>query len=228
VTALRDPYDVVGHALPPGNPLVVDVGCGTGSLVRRLARRGAKVIGVDVGEEALRRARAREPVAGERYEQAGAEALPLADGSADMVVFFNSLHHVPGDALDAALAEAARVLRSGGLLYVQEPLPEGRYFELMRPIDDETAVRAAARAALGRASRNGLRHERALRFDAPVLHAGFEAFADSAVLADAARARAFSGMEDSMRARFHALAEPHEDGSFFRQPMRVDMLRRMS
>ncbi|MEA2248242.1 MAG: hypothetical protein QOH46_2771 [Solirubrobacteraceae bacterium] len=225
VAALREPFDMVEEALPAGAPMVVDVGCGTGSLVRRLARRGARVLGVDVGEEALRRARAREPVAGERYAHAGAEALPLADGTADMVVFLNSLHHVPGDALDAAIAEAARVLRPGGLLYVQEPLAEGTYFELMRPIDDETAVRAAARAAIGRASSTGLRHERAVRFDAPVVHADFDAFADRAVLADAARAEALPHIEESMRRRFRTLAEPHDDGWLFRQPMRVDVLR---
>ena len=225
MTTLRNPYAVVEEALPAGAPVVVDVGCGTGSLVRRLARRGARVVGVDVGEEVLRRARAHEPVADERYEQAGAEGLPLADRTADMVVFLNSLHHVPGDSLDAALAEAARVLQPGGLVYIQEPLAEGRYFELMRPVDDETAVRAAAHAAIERAARNGLRHERELRFDAPIVHADFEAFVDHAVLADAARAQEFPGIEDAMRERFLELAEPHEKGSFFRQPMRVDILR---
>ncbi|MEA2287190.1 MAG: hypothetical protein QOJ21_3233 [Solirubrobacteraceae bacterium] len=225
-TDLREPYDVVDEALPPGAPVVVDVGCGTGSLVRRLTRRGAEVIGVEVGEESLRRARERAPVADERYEHAGAEALPLADASADMVLFVNSLHHVPVDALDAALAEAARVLRPGGLLYIQEPLAEGPYFELMRPLDDETAARAAAQEAIGRAAA-GLRHEQAVRFDAPVVHDRFDTFVDHAVLADAARAQTISGMEDTLRERFAALAEPHEDGWFFRQPMRVDMLRRM-
>jgi SAM-dependent methyltransferase len=227
-TDLREPYDVVDEALPPGAPVVVDVGCGTGSLVRRLTRRGAEVIGVEVGEEPLRRAREREPVADERYEHAGAEALPLADASADVVLFVNSLHHVPGEALDTALAEAARVLRPGGLLYIQEPLAEGPYFELMRPLDDETAVRAAAHEAIGRAAAKGLRHEQAMRFDAPVVHDRFDTFVDRAVLADAARAQALSGMEDTLRERFAALAEPHEDGWFFRQPMRVDMLRRVS
>src|SRR3954452_24117287 len=178
----RSPRDVLDELLPAGAPVVVDVGCGDGSLVRHLARRGARAIGVEVGEEPLRRARGHEPAGGERYEQGVAQALPLDGTAAGVLVFANSLHHVPGDALDAALAEAARVLRPGGLLYVQEPVAEGPYFELLRPIDDETAVRAAAHAAIGRAGRLGLRHERELRFDTEVAHPDFASFRDRVLL----------------------------------------------
>src|ERR671922_919214 len=99
----RSPRDVLDEILPAGDTVVVDVGCGDGALVRHLARRGSRAIGVEVGDEPLARARAHEPVGGERYEQAAAQALPLEDGVADAVVFANSLHHVPGEFLDAAL-----------------------------------------------------------------------------------------------------------------------------
>ncbi|HEX2105432.1 MAG TPA: class I SAM-dependent methyltransferase [Solirubrobacteraceae bacterium] len=224
--ATRSPRDVLESVLPDGAPVVVDVGCGDGALVRWLARRGARAIGVEVADEPLGRARAHEPVGDERYEQAGAQALPLSDGTADAVLFMNSLHHVPGELLDAALAEAARVLHPGGLVYAQEPLPEGPYFELLRPVDDETAVRAAAHAAIGRAGRHGLAHEREIRFETDVVHAGFEGFRDRVVLADADRAAAFAGMEDELRERFERAAERLADGYRFVQPMRVDVLRR--
>jgi SAM-dependent methyltransferase len=220
------PRDVLDEILPPGDPVVVDVGCGDGALVRHLARRGAHAVGVEVGAEPLQRARAHEPVADERYEHAGAQALPFADASVDVVVFANSLHHVPGDLLDTALGEAARVLRPGGLLYVQEPVAEGSYFELLRPIDDETAVRAAALAAIRRADAHGLRHEREIRFDNDFVHPDFASFRDRVVLADAARAEVFAGMEDDLRERFEATAERADGGFRFEQPMRVDVLRR--
>jgi SAM-dependent methyltransferase len=225
---IRSPRDLLDEILPSGSPVVVDVGCGDGSLVRHLARRGAHAVGVEVGAEPLARARAHEPVADERYEQAGAQALPLDDAVADAVVFANSLHHVPGDLLDTALGEAARVLRPGGLVYVQEPVAEGAYFELLRPIDDETAVRAAARTAIGRAERHGLRHEREIRFEHDFVHPDFASFRDRVVLADAARAAAFDGLEDDLRRRFEESGERDERGLRFRQPMRVDVLRRVA
>jgi SAM-dependent methyltransferase len=227
VPPTRSTRDVLDATLPPGAPVVVDVGCGDGSLVRHLARRGARAIGVEIGAEPLARARAHEPVSAERYLEGGAQALPLEDASADVVVFSNSLHHVPGELLDTALAEAARVLRPGGIVYVQEPVAEGPYFDVLRLVDDETEVRAAAHAAIGRAAGHGLRHEREERFDAEVVHPDFASFRDRVVLADAARAEAFAGIEDDLRARFEASAERTEDGAYrFRHPMRVDVLRR--
>jgi ubiquinone/menaquinone biosynthesis C-methylase UbiE len=104
VPPVRSARDVLDETLPAGAPVVVDVGCGDGALVRHLARRGARAIGVEPGAQPLARARASEPVGGERYEEGGADALPLEDASADVVVFANSLHHVPGELLDAALA----------------------------------------------------------------------------------------------------------------------------
>lgn len=227
-TTWREPVEVLLDTLPAGTRDIVDVGCGQGGLVRRLARRGARVVGVEVAEEPLARARAHAPAADERYVQAGGEALPLPDAGADAVLFINSLHHVPADAMDAALAEAARVLRAGGVLYVQEPLAEGPYHELIRPIDDETAVRAAARAAIARATSNGLAHEREIVFDAPVVHADFAGFRDRVVLADAQRTAAFDRLQDEVRERFHATAERVDGGFRFRQPMRVDVLRRIA
>jgi len=227
VPPTRSPRDVLDETLPAGDPVVVDVGCGDGALVRHLARRGARAIGVEIGAEPLARARAHPPVAGERYEHGGAQALPLEDRSADVVVFANSLHHVPTALLDAALAEAARVLRPGGVLYVQEPVAEGPYFELVRAVDDETEVRAAARAAIGRADRHGLAHEQTIEFDAQVVHPDFASFRDRVVLADAERTAAFEEIGDALSERFEASAERDEDGGYrFRHPMRVDVLRR--
>src|SRR3954464_10621111 len=223
----RSPRDVLDEWLPDGAPVVVDGGCGDGALGRHLVRRCARGSGGEGGEGPRRRAREHEPAGGERYEQGVAQALPLDDATADVVVFANSLHHVPGDALDAALAEAARVLKPGGLLYVQEPVAEGPYFELLRPADDETAVRAAAQAAIGRAGRAGLRHERELRFESEIVPRDFDSFRDRVVLADAQRAQALTGIEDELRERFERTAQRGTEGTFrFRHPMRVDVLRR--
>ncbi len=199
----REPVDVLLELVPPAGLTVVDVGCGEGSVVRRLAAAGATAIGVETGAEPLARARAHEPVGGERYVEGTGEALPLDAGSADAVVFMQSLHHVPPDAMDAALAEAARVVVPAGAVVVIEPVAAGPFFSLVAMVDDETRVRALAQEAVARAP---LALETELRFDAPVRLPSFGAFRDRITLADAERGSAFAEREAELRAAYDELA----------------------
>jgi ubiquinone/menaquinone biosynthesis C-methylase UbiE len=203
---------------------VLDVGCGAGWLVRRLAGAGARAVGVDPLAGALDRARAEDPGAG-RYVEAGAQELPFGDACFDVVVFFNSLHHVPVEDLDRAVAEAARVLRGGGVIYVQEPLAEGEFFELAKAVDDETAIRAAAQAALDRATAAGRLVERDRR-DAPVTLrlADFEALRSMMVGVDPQRAAAIEDHETQLRDAFGRLGRASGAGREFEAPVRVRVL----
>jgi ubiquinone/menaquinone biosynthesis C-methylase UbiE len=101
----------------PGVATVLEVGCGTGVLTRRLAElpNVGEVVGVDVAGALL--AVAAELASGlpnVSFTEADARALPFGDESFDAVVFDSTLTHVPGP--DEALAEAFRVLRRRGLL----------------------------------------------------------------------------------------------------------------
>jgi SAM-dependent methyltransferase len=211
VTDRRSTIDVMAELLELDGRDVVDVGCGDGALVRRLAGLGARVTGVEVDPVVVAAAQAREPVAGEHYVHGTGQALGLGDDSADVVVFMQSLHHVPSAAMDDALAEAARVVRPGGAVYVQEPLPEGDFFELVKLVDDETEVRALAQQALTRAAEAGLERERELHFEVPVVLSSFDAVRARVVGADPSRADRFMELEPHLRERYSALAEP--DGS---------------
>jgi SAM-dependent methyltransferase len=197
---------------------VVDVGCGDGRLVRRLADAGARAVGIEVSETAVARARAADPEHPERYLLGGAEAIPLADDSVDVAVLLRSLHHVPPQSMDTALRELARVVRSE--IYVVEPLPEGAFFELMRPVDDETEVRALAQAALARATAAGLEHAGTVEYDAPIRLESFDAFRDMVIAADPDREARFAALEPGLRAAF----VPGEYAS----PTRADLLRVVS
>jgi ubiquinone/menaquinone biosynthesis C-methylase UbiE len=99
---------------------VVDVGCGTGTLAIALARAGARVVAVDGDEDVLRRARAKAGGLDVEWRTGLADALPVADASADAVVCSLLLHHLGPEAKTAALAEARRVLRPGGALHVAD------------------------------------------------------------------------------------------------------------
>lgn len=100
-------------------PRFVDIGCGEGRFVRMLRAEGFDAIGIDPTEGLIEAARQRDPAG--QYHVAGAEALPLADASCDCAVFYLALCDIPD--LDAALAEAVRVLRPGGRVLVANLSP---------------------------------------------------------------------------------------------------------
>lgn len=103
----------------PGDE-IVDVGCGTGDLSFACLKAGAaSVLGVDVAEPMLPRARGKALARPEARRAAGFAAgdgtrLPLPDASVDGWCSAFVVRNIPD--LDAALAEAWRVLKPGGRL----------------------------------------------------------------------------------------------------------------
>ncbi len=95
---------------------VVELGCGVAHVSAWLARRGARVVGVDLSAAQLASARAAQREHGLRFPlvQADAEHVPLADACADLVV---SEHGSPAYCRpEGWVGEAARLLRPGGRL----------------------------------------------------------------------------------------------------------------
>ncbi len=220
--------EVLRDRLALAGASVADIGCGNGGLVRAMARAGAWVIGIDPGIHQLARAKAAEPADGEVYLCAFGEELPLPDGSLDAVIFFNSLHHVPIEVQGAALDEAARVLKPGGFVYIQEPLAEGAHFEVVRPIEDETEVRAQAYEALKAVcAEEELEEVEEFRYLAPYREKNFEAFRDGLIAVDPKRRPAVEAAEESLRKAFLAAGEQRDDGFWFEIPSRLNLLRRI-
>ncbi|HWE09403.1 MAG TPA: class I SAM-dependent methyltransferase [Solirubrobacteraceae bacterium] len=97
---------------------VLDLGSGAGSLTGDLRRAAASVVGVDVAETALQRARRRHPeVSFLRAEIDG--RLPVEDNSFDVVWSSEVIEHVADTA--RWMSEVRRVLRPGGRLLVTTP-----------------------------------------------------------------------------------------------------------
>ena len=92
---------------------VLDVACGPGIVVEKLAPGAAEAVGCDITPEMLEKLRQRCAKAGltnVRAVPGRAEALPFEDAYFDVVVSRSALHHFPDPA--AALREMARVVRS--------------------------------------------------------------------------------------------------------------------
>jgi len=106
--------DDVAAAAPPG-ATVLDVGCGPGHLVARLADRGLAVTGIDIDpamiERAQQRLRCRATVA-----TADVASLPFPDATFDLVVSTISMHHWADHT--AGLAEIGRVLKRDGIALI--------------------------------------------------------------------------------------------------------------
>lgn len=108
------------EAEPRGLSRVVDMGCGFGKSTVPLARAfpRAEVIGVDVSGPCLELAAAdaaKDKVPNVRFRQADARDTRLPGESFDLVTSTMLLHELPGESVDAALAETRRLLAPGGV-----------------------------------------------------------------------------------------------------------------
>ncbi len=218
----RHNADVIVETLALDGKRVIDVGCGDGALARRMAKFGARVLGVECSPRQLAKARSGEPAANVEIVEGVGQSLPAPSGGFDYVVFFNSLHHVPQAFMGKALEEAARVLKPGGQVYISEPIAEGKFFETCRPVDDETEVRALAYQALKACPQ--LRMAREFRYLHTVEMKTFAAFRDRIVSANSEREERFDAMADDLKALFEANGTRTAEGWRFDQPMRVNVL----
>jgi hypothetical protein len=217
-------FATIAAHVPLRGARVVDVGCGTGELVRSLAAAGADAVGVEISTARLATAIDRDPDRVARYAVGVAEDLPFDDAAADLVIFMKSLHHVPAAQIPAALREAARIARAGGAVYVAEPLLTGTFYPLTRLVDDETVVRGLAQHAVASC---GLAVEATAEYDTRPSFADFDAFRRLLVGVDPARAATMDAADAELRAAFadHAQIDDASGHHVFVQPMRVQVLR---
>ena len=107
----------LGHLLPPLR--VADLGCGEGYLTLEASRWASKVFAVDRSKTVLDRARelaVRRKVSNVVWKKGELEQLPLDDGTVDVALLSQALHHAADP--EAALREAVRILSPGGRVLI--------------------------------------------------------------------------------------------------------------
>jgi len=97
---------------------VLELGCGTGSFTRELARSSADVTAIDVSPELLEIASAKNSAPNVQYQIQNAYALTYPESAFDSVVGSSVLHHLE---IEAAIRDVYRVLKPGGTIYFTEP-----------------------------------------------------------------------------------------------------------
>ena len=130
--------------------LVVDLGSGTGLSTRVWAERAGEVVGVEASPEMCEQAERGTAADNVRFVQAYAQATGLPDGAADIVTCSQSFHWMEPT---ATLAEAARILRPGGVFAAYDydwppivhPEVEAAFEELVRHIGMRRALRGQPR-----------------------------------------------------------------------------------
>lgn len=115
----RRAVTVVEYLDPKPSDLILDAGCGLGFYLALLSRvSGSRLVGLEISQQRLMDAAGDEDVRAELYV-GDVTRLPFEPGTFDKVILSEVIEHLPDDR--AALAEARRVLKPGGVLAITVP-----------------------------------------------------------------------------------------------------------
>ncbi len=121
-------YPIPPFPLPDGQErAVLDVGCNWGRWTIAAARAGWRATGIDLAKKSIGAARrvAEQLGVEAAYVVGDARELPFAEASFDAVFSYSVLQHLAKDDMRAVVAEIRRVLRPGGLVWIEMPNARG-------------------------------------------------------------------------------------------------------
>ncbi len=204
---------------------ILELGCGAAELTRQIAASGAgcKITAMEVDEIQHAKNLQITDLNNVRFIAGGAEAIPAADNTFDIVLMFKSLHHVPLAEMDAALNEIRRVLKTGGRAYISEPIFAGDFNDILRLFHDEEQVRKAAFEAVRTAVDNGIFSlVDELFFLAPMRFESFSEFEKKVIGVTHSEHQLSDDLLQQVRNKFER--NMTDDGANFLMPMRADVL----
>ncbi len=213
--------------LPFEGASVLELGCGKAEKTRTLAETGRlkEIVALEVDDIQHQCNLQITDLPNVHFRHGGAEAIPAADNSFDIVLMFKSLHHVPMDLMDQALSEIARVLKPGGLAWISEPVFAGDLNEVFRLFHDEKIVREAAFAAIRKAVDDGrLTLKKQLFFNTRSYFESFEQFDQRMIQVTHTNHQLAPDLYQRVKEKFESYLPP--EGATFLNPQRVDLLRK--
>jgi ubiquinone/menaquinone biosynthesis C-methylase UbiE len=223
-----DEREIYRSLLPLKDAHVLELGCGKADKTMAIAKtcEVAAITAMEVDEiqHAKNLALAGLP-SNVRFCRGGAEAIPAGDASFDIVLMFKSLHHVPAESMPRAMAEIHRVLKPGGLAYLSEPVYAWEFNEILRMFHDEKAWREAAFAAIEQAVQSGKFELVCQRFfNTPGHYDSFDQFEERMLKATHTHLNLSPELYGAVREKF--MGHMTEQGADFKNPVRVDLLRK--
>ena len=214
--------------LPFDGANVLELGCGKAEKTRMLAETGRmkEIVALEVDDIQHRRNLQISDLPNVQFRHGGAEAIPAADNSFDIVLMFKSLHHVPMEHMNPALSEIARVLKPGGLAWISEPVFAGDLNEVFRLFHDEEVVREAAFAALRKAVDAGrLSLEKQHFFNTRSYFENFDQFDQRMIRVTHSNHQLAPALYQRVKEKFESYLTA--EGANFLNPQRVDLLRKV-
>ncbi len=207
---------------------LLELGCGAAWMTRLLSKElnPRRLIATEVDEIQHRKnLDMREPPENVEFRLGGAQAVDEPDASIDAVFMFKSLHHVPAEYFQQALAEIRRVLRPGGLAYFSEPVYWGDFNALLSLFHDEKQVREQAFEALRQSVEQGLFELKAeVFFQVPGVYKDWNEFEGRFIKVTHTQHDISPALREQVKQAFHS--HMGEDGAHFLKPHRVDILRK--
>jgi len=217
--------EIWNELLSLNNADVLELGCGTAELTRQIVSSCAdcRVTAMEVDEIQHTKNLQTTDLVNVSFVAGGAEAIPAADNSFDIVLMFKSLHHVPLDNMATAMHEIQRVLKYGGRAYISEPIFAGDFNDILRQFHDEEQVRKAAFEAVKNTVEDGrftLIDE--VFFLSSMHFKNFAEFEEKVIGVSHSQHQLSAAVYVSVRHDFNRVMT--DDGAHFLMPMRVDVL----
>lgn len=207
---------------------ILELGCGKAEITRFIATNGhgRKITATEVDEVQHAKNVSIKDLPNVEFLMAGAEKIPLADGVFDVVFMFKSLHHVPADLMANALSEVTRVLKSGGVAYISEPLFKGGFNEVLRIFHDEEEVRSLAYCAIKESiSSKQLLAVDELFFNVAMHFDSFEVFEEKIINVTHTHHKLSAELIQTTKNRF--LLNMKDGGASYVMPIRVNFLKKV-